>query len=96
MKTRFFRLCHGPLDGRTIIPGTTDYARAGSAAGRAFAMSERESRGDRDDKSAVGETSAASPSPVHLYEPYDRIDELWLEIVLCKYVGTQSGEPGLN
>ncbi len=93
MRKRFFRLCHGPLDGRTISPGTPDFLRASrSAEGRetAFAMP------DHADRSAAGPSTPTVADAVHLYEPFDRIDEIWLEIVLCKYVGTRHSEPGLN
>ncbi|HEY4311040.1 MAG TPA: hypothetical protein VGN12_16430 [Pirellulales bacterium] len=83
---RFFRLCHGPLDGRTLSPGTVDYqraTRAGQTSRPAFAMPDLAHSG------AAEQSPAAEPVPVHLYEPFDRIDEIWLEIVLCKYVGSQ-------
>ncbi len=93
MRKRFFRLCHGPLDGRTISPGTPDYlraTRAGDGRQAVFAMP------DRADESAAGPSAPTGAEAVHLYEPFDRIDEIWFDIVLCKYVGTRSPEPGLN
>jgi hypothetical protein len=92
MRKRFFRLCQGPLDGRTISPGTPEYQQASrgeESATSAFALPGPTRGVSRDT------TAAAASSPLHIYEPYDRIDEIWLEIVLCKYVGSR-GAAGLN
>lgn len=90
MTKRFYRLCQGPFDGRTISPGTPDYPRD-SAAGNSLLLSVFPA-------ASVGEAQRRAPSNlVHVYEPFDRIDEIWLEIVLCKYVGTRpSDSAGLN
>ena len=42
---------------------------------------------DRADESAAGPSAQTGAEAVHLYEPFDRIDEIWFDIVLCKYVG---------
>ncbi|HVU89004.1 MAG TPA: hypothetical protein VHD36_16895 [Pirellulales bacterium] len=93
MRKRFFRLCRGPLDGRTISPGTPEHQRASrgeESPTAAFALPEENGRVGFADP-MIGVTSSA----LHIYEPFDRIDEIWLEIVLCKYVGTR-GAAGLN
>ena len=92
IRKRFFRLCKGPLDGRMISPGTPEYqwaSRGEESAAAAFALPG--AAGD-----VAQDTAAAAPSAaLHIYEPFDRIDEIWLEIVLCKYVGSR-GAAGLN
>ena len=89
MKKTFFRLCAGPLNGRTLCPGTAEHHRAivagGTAAGQ-FALRAEETS-SADDASNWQEPAA---DVEHIYEPCDRIDEIWLEIVLCKYVGSRA------
>ncbi len=51
---------------------------------------------DHADRSAAGPSTPTVADAVHLYEPFDRIDEIWLKIELCKYVDTRHSMAGLN
>jgi len=42
----------------------------------------------RLDESARAAGHTANPDVVHVYEAFDRVDEISMEIVLCKYIGT--------
>ena len=87
MTKRFYRLCQGPLDGRTISPGTAAYP--GNSVG--------DNPKSLEFSAAVSDAASRPNGLVHVYEPFDKIDEIWLEIVLCKYIGTRpSDSAGLN
>jgi hypothetical protein len=86
IRKRFFQLCSGPLKGRVLSPGTSDYllaSRAGAGTRMRFAVP-----ASRLDESARAAGRTANPDVVHVYEAFDRVDEISMEIVLCKYIGT--------
>ena len=86
-RKRFFQLCSGPLKGRTIRPGTPDYllaTRGGWGARGHFGVPAVSGR-DQLDRSLAGPVGR---DVVHVYEAFDLVDEISLEIVLCKYIGT--------
>ena len=84
-KKRFYRLCGGPLAGRTLCPGSAEYPRVTREHGGArLSFAVPAARGD----DAAAPARAADASLVHVYEVFDLADEISLEILLCKYLGT--------
>jgi hypothetical protein len=87
MRKRFLQLCSGPLQGRTIGPDTAEHASAVPAnvklhtrfAVPATPPSSGTNVGSHTDQSNL----------VHIYEAFDLVDEISLEIVLCKYISTR-------
>jgi hypothetical protein len=95
IRKRYFQLCSGPFKGRILSPGTPDYllaARAGAGTRMRFAVP-----ASRLDESASAAGRAANPDLVHVYEAFDLVDEISMEIILCKYIGTHPRlEPAQN
>jgi hypothetical protein len=86
IRKRFFQLCSGPLKGHTISPGTHDHLRATRAGmGTKMRFALPAARPAEHDAATAGRTNS---DMVHVYEAFDRVDEISMEIVLCKYIGT--------
>ena len=86
-RKRFYQLCSGPLKGRTISPGTPDYlvvTRGGWGTRTRFGMSAASG-----DQPGPNDRGAGPRDLVHVYEAFDLVDEISMEIVLCKFIGTQ-------
>jgi hypothetical protein len=83
MRKRFFQLCSGPLQGRTIGPDTAEHA---SAVPANLKLHTRFAVPATPPSSG---THAEQSNLVHIYEAFDTVDEISLEIVLCKYISTR-------
>jgi len=89
MRKRFFQLCSGPLKGRTF---GSDSMRTVAGAGGDGATLRFAVRADGREPSIVPfDPAAAGGEQVYVYETFARADEITLEVVLCKYVGTTVG-----
>ncbi len=88
MRTRFFHLCSGPLEGRVLAPASTGYRiTAGGTDGTRLMLAIPD-----DQITPVAESRDATVTgwiAEHIYEAYEVVDEVWLEIVLCRYVTTR-------
>ena len=89
MRTRFFHLCTGPLQGRVLAPASTGYRiTAGGNDGTRLTLAIPD---ERSIAAAGGpDVTGAARSAEHIYEAYEVVDEVWLEIVLCRYVTTRA------
>ena len=86
IKKRYFRLCSGPLMGRTLCPGSAEYpliTRDHGGARLSFSIPVA-----RAEETSAAADRPTDPALVHIYEVFDLVDEISLEIVLCKYLGT--------
>lgn len=88
IRRRFFHLCTGPLQGRVLAPASTGYrVTAGGSDGTRLTLVIPDER----ETTAAGHRNAslAARNAEHIYEAYEIVDEVWLEIVLCRYVTTR-------